>query len=226
MITGQRPVRKKAKLLDRRRDHLLAPLVGRAAGPGVACALRCHGGILLIDLSDVKDGQPNARRSPRLAPGPALPHWPRRSAGARVPRPRPRAPRAPRRSPPAPAPAARSRGGRCARAPVGVQQQRHRLVQRRRQDARRARSRAGPGGPASRRSGPRRRRRPRGSSSSCSPNRLAWPQPKQRSWWTIRRSATQAAQHEVQDAAVAVVVPLVGRVDPDAGVERRRRCRS
>src|SRR5918999_4388550 len=50
------------------------------------------------------------------------------------------------------------------------------------------------------------------SSSSCSPNRFAWPQPKHRSWCRSA-SATQLTEHEVEDAAQAVVAPLVGRVD-------------
>src|SRR5581483_3119638 len=65
---------------------------------------------------------------------------------------------------------------------------------------------------------------PAGSSSSCKPNRLAWPQPKQRSWClssSARGSATRAQlpQHEMQDPAAAVVEPLVGGVDPHRGVE-------
>src|SRR5918999_3919898 len=56
------------------------------------------------------------------------------------------------------------------------------------------------------------------SSSSCSPNRFAWPQPKQRSWWRSP-SATQLTEHELEDPAGAVVAPLVGRVDSHPRLE-------
>src|ERR671914_606181 len=64
-----------------------------------------------------------------------------------------------------------------------------------------------------------------GSSSSCSPNRFAGPQPKQRPWWTIlgsaegTQSAAQPAQNEVEDPSVTVVAPLVRRVDPHPRLE-------
>src|SRR3954463_5237971 len=80
-----------------------------------------------------------------------------------------------------------------------------------------ARCRRNPGGPASRRSG-RQRDRPRARAPAAA--RTDWPA-RSRSRARGGGSIQQLAQHVVEDPAVAVVLPLIGRVDPDGRLEGR-----
>ena len=94
-----------------------------------------------------------------------------------------------RTSPPPPGPSARPPAARSARRCPGRAAAGPSPRPARRRSPRRGRSPGGPWWSCLTKKRPATPPSGRRSSSSCRPNRLAWPQPKQRSWW-LRRSLT------------------------------------